>query len=130
MLAPVSRRADRACGPIGGPQKPLRSRAPGARRAAAGLAPHGSAPAYACVSDRELPSWIQHFVDEEVRAGRATSAADVVLEGEMLARAMAWLEDRIYDGLNVDPSDRIDGKRFMLDLTTMASEIDPPEEGG
>lgn len=82
------------------------------------------------MSDRELPSWIQHFVDEEVRAGRATSAADVVLEGEMLARAMAWLEDRTYDGLNVDPSDRIDGKRFMLDLTTMASEIDPPEEGG
>jgi Arc/MetJ-type ribon-helix-helix transcriptional regulator len=79
------------------------------------------------MSDHELPPWLQRFVDEEVRAGRAASAADVVLEGEMLSRAMAWLEDRIYDGLDIDVSDRIDGKRFMLDLTKTTSENFPPD---
>jgi hypothetical protein len=66
-----------------------------------------------------LPEWLQEWLHAEVAAGRAASPEDVTLTGDTLQRAQAWLEDRIYEGLDVAPDDRIDGPKYMAELGAM-----------
>jgi hypothetical protein len=67
-----------------------------------------------------LPAWLRDWLDAEVAAGRARSPEEVVLTGEVLRRAQAWLEDRVFEG--VAPSERIDGRAFMAELGAMVED--------
>jgi hypothetical protein len=66
-----------------------------------------------------LPDWLQEWLHAEVAAGRAASPEDVVLTGDVLVRAQAWLEDKVYEGLDVAPDDRIDGRAYIAGLGAM-----------
>lgn len=86
------------------------------------------------MSTENLPEWLQDWLQAEVAAGRANELDSVVLNGDMLLRAQAWLEDQIYDGLNIAPADRIDGRQFMAALGAMVDAEDgenrPPSVDG
>lgn len=67
-----------------------------------------------------LPAWLRDWLGAEVTAGRARSPEEVVLTGEVLLRARAWLEDRIFEG--IAPDERIDGRAFMAELGAMVED--------
>jgi hypothetical protein len=55
------------------------------------------------MSIETLPDWLQEWLHVEVAAGRAQSPEDVVLTGEVLRRAQAWLEDQVYANTGIAP---------------------------
>jgi hypothetical protein len=74
------------------------------------------------MSTDTLPEWLRAWAAAEVAAGRARHVDEVVLSGDVLSRAHAWLEEQAYDGVDIAPEDRIDGRRFMTQLSAMVAE--------
>lgn len=78
------------------------------------------------MSIEALPDWLKQWLHAEVAAGRAQSPEDVVLTGEVLVRAQAWMEDQIHAGTGIAPEDRIDGRALMAELRAMTEGSDKP----